>query len=180
MGKRDDNLLSKIANLLGKPVEEVKEAKAVYTEEEQMFEAQSVLNYFTWRKSLTKEHKETDAQFEKRQRVWQYKTCAECEGRFAYSLHYDGVKFCSLDCLKSALKKQGVEFHPYRPLHQRYGYSQRPGIVPAPAVEVVDSVLLDEPSTSFENLSSDLPKSPGTDRTQYSPETSSPLQDTQV
>jgi hypothetical protein len=141
--KREENLLAKIANLLGKDVEEVKEAKSVFTEEEQLYEAQSVLNYFTWRKSLIRGLKETDAQWEARNRVWKYKECEECQLRFAYSLHYDGVKFCSLDCLKAALKKQGIEFNPYRPLSKRYGFHQRPGIVPSSALQAIESAFAD-------------------------------------
>lgn len=178
--KREENLLGKIAALLNKPVEEIKEAKAVYTEEEQMYEAQSVLNYFAWRRSLVRGPKETDAQWDARNRVWQYKECEECNGTFAYSLSYDGVKFCSLDCLKAALKKQGVEFHPYRPLHLRYGYSQRPGTVPAPVVEFADSLLAASSSENDESVDSDLPKSLGNGLSLPDQETSLPLQDTQV
>jgi hypothetical protein len=159
MKKREENLLAKIANLLGKEVEEVKEAKAVYTEEEQMYEAQSVLNFFAWRKSLIRGLKESDAQWEARNRVWKYKVCEECKERFAYSLHYDGVKFCSLDCLKSALRKEGIEFNPYRPLSKRYGFHQRPGIVPSSALKSLEVAFAASSSEQPESASSDLPKS---------------------
>lgn len=160
MKKREENLLAKIANLLGKDVEEVKEAKAVYTEEEQMYEAMSVYNFFEWRKSLVRGLKETDAQWEARNRVWKYRICAECTGKFAYSLHYDGVKFCSLECLKEALKKQGLTFNPYRPLSKRYGFHQRPGIVPASALLSVESALAASSLEQPENASSDHPTRP--------------------
>ncbi len=159
MKKREENLLSKIANLLNKDLEEIKEAKSVYTEEEQMYEAQSVLNYFTWRKSLIRGHKESDAQWEARLRVWKYKICDECDGKFAYSLHYDGVKFCSLDCLKEALKKQGLTFDPYRPLQKRYGYHQRPGLVPASALTAIESVYAASSDSPDADASLSLPKS---------------------
>ncbi len=101
-----------------------------------------MLNFYEWRKSLVKGLKETDAQFEKRQQVWKYKICEGCKGRFAYSYHYDGVQYCSLDCLKAGLKKIGVELTPYRPLNLRWGY-RYPGIVPSTALESVESALAD-------------------------------------
>ena len=137
MPKREENLLLKIANLLEKPVEEIKEVKGLYTEEEAILEAQSVLNFYDWRRNLARDPKETDRQYEARLRVWQYKECEECHGRFAYSYHYDGVKFCSLDCLQSALKKLGIQFHPGRPLNLRWGY-RYPGIVPSSALSAIE------------------------------------------
>ena len=148
MGKREDNLLAKIANLLGKDVEEVKEIKAVYTEEEAIYEAQAVANYFHWRKKLVKEPKETDAQFERRQKQWQYKDCEECKMKFSYSYHYDGVKFCSLNCLKTNLAKMGIEYHPNRPLQERWGFT-RPAVVPAFALEAIEQTL--ESSSSIDD-----------------------------
>ena len=150
-------MLAKIAALLQKDVEEVKEAKAVYTEEEQMYEAQSVLNFFAWRKTLIRGLKETDAQWEARNRVWKYRICANCNEQFAYSLHYDGVKFCSLECLKAELKKQGIEFDPYRPLAKRYGYQQRPGIVPPSALKSVEVALSASSLEPSENALSSHP-----------------------
>lgn len=137
MGKREDNLMAKIAAMLEKPVEEVQELKALYTEEEAIYEAQSVLNFFEWRKGLERQPKETDTQWEARQKVWQYKTCDGCDQRFAYSYKYDGVKCCSLDCMVTSLKKRGITFTPGRPLNLRYGYS-KPGIVPASALQAVE------------------------------------------
>ena len=52
MGKREDNLLSKIAQFLEAPVEEIKEKRSLYTEEEAIIEAQSVLNYYEWRRKI--------------------------------------------------------------------------------------------------------------------------------
>lgn len=159
MGKREENLLGKIAALLNKPVDEVKEAKAVYTEEEQLYEAQSVLNYFQWRKRLIRERNEPDRIWEARLKVWQYKICDGCKEKFAYSLHYDGVKFCSLDCLRAALKEQGIEFNPYRPLFKRYGFHQRPGIVPSSALKSLEYALSASSSETPASDESSLPKS---------------------
>lgn len=147
MAKREDNLMEKIAAMLEKPVEEVKEQKALYTEEEAILEAQSVLNFYEWRRTLVKGPKETDRQFEARERVWRYKSCEGCKQRFAYSFHYDGVKFCSLDCLRIGLRKIGLDFSYARPLHLRWGF-QYPGIVPSSALTAIEHQLQSEPSAS--------------------------------
>ena len=157
-GKRQENLLAKIANLLGKDVEEVKEARALYTEEEAALEAQSVLNFYEWRKRLEREKGETDRVWEARQRVWQYKTCKGCEETFAYSYHYNGVAYCSLDCLQVALKKIGLNVTYGQPLMKRWGL-RYPGIVPSSALKAVESVLADSSSNESENDTTALPKS---------------------
>lgn len=159
MKKREENLLAKIANLLGKEVEEVKEARALYTEEEAALEAQSVLNYYEWRRRLVRDPKETDRVWEARQRVWQYKTCKGCEEQFAYSYHYDGVAYCSLDCLQVALKKIGLNVTYGQPLMKRWGL-RYPGIVPSSALKSVESVLAASSLEQPENVSSDLPTLP--------------------
>jgi hypothetical protein len=153
MKKREENLLAKIANLLGKEVEEVKEARALYTEEEAALEAQSVLNFYEWRKRLVRDPKETDRVWEARQRVWQYKTCKGCEETFAYSYHYDGVAYCSLDCLQVALKKVGLQVTYGQPLMKRWGL-RYPGIVPSSALKSVESALAASSLEQHENVSS--------------------------
>ena len=146
MGKRQDNLLAKIAALVSESsgeevsTEAVKDMRSLYTEEEAMLEAQSVESYYHWRKHLVREKGESDRAWEARQRIWQYKTCSECKNRFAYAYHYDGVKYCSLDCMVSGLKKLGIQFHPGRPMQKRYGY-QKPSVVPSAALEAVESLL---------------------------------------
>jgi hypothetical protein len=139
VAKREDNLMAKIAAMLEKPVEEIQEAKALYTEEEAILEAQSVLNYYEWRLGLVQGPKETDAQFDRRCHVWRYKACESCKERFAYSYHYDGVKFCSLDCLKVALNKIGIQITYNQPLRKRWGL-RYPGIVPSTALSSVESL----------------------------------------
>lgn len=147
-GKREENLMSKIAALLEKPVEEVKDLKALYTEQEAALEAQSVLNYYHWRKSLVREKGEPDHIWEARNRIWKYKTCAGCDQRFAYSYNYDGVQYCSLDCLVVGLKKIGMVFTPGRPLHLRWGYKY-PGIVPSSALQGLESVFAAEQQQTY-------------------------------
>lgn len=161
-GKREENMLAKIANLLGKEVEEVKEARALYTEEEAILEAQSVLNFYEWRKRLVREKGETDRIWEARQRVWTYKECAGCKEPFAYSYHYDGVKYCSLDCLQAGLKEIGLKVTYGQPLMKRWGL-RYPGIVPSSALKCVESALAASSEEQPENVSSFLPKSPETD-----------------
>lgn len=139
MGKRDEKMLAKIAALLGKDVDEVKEQQALYTEEEAILEAQSVLNYYEWRRELTKGAKETDAQFEQRCRVWRYKICEGCNLKFAYSYHYDGVKFCSLDCLQVGLERIGLRVTYGQPLMKRWGL-RYPGLVPSSALQALESL----------------------------------------
>jgi hypothetical protein len=146
VGKRQDNLLAKIANLLEKPVEEIHEARALYTEEEAALEAMSVLNYYHWRKRLVREKGETDRVWEARNKVWQYKECEGCHQTFAYSYHYDGVKYCSLDCLQVGLKEIGLQVTYGKPLMKRWGLTY-PGIVPSSALQALEA--------SFESSSND-------------------------
>jgi hypothetical protein len=157
-GKREENMLAKIANLLAKPVDEIKEARALYTEEEAALEAQSVLNYYEWRKRLVREKGETDRVWEARNRVWQYKQCKGCEETFAYSYHYDGVAYCSLDCLQVALKKIGLTVRYGQPLMKRWGL-RYPGIVPSSALTSLESVFSASSEQQPEHEMSSRPKS---------------------
>jgi len=180
-GKRQENLLAKIAKLTNKPVEEIKQAQALYTEEEAALEAMSVLNYYNWRKELIRQNGEPDRIWEARQRQWRYKICEGCKLEFAYSYHYDGVRFCSLDCLQVALRKIGLEVTYGRPLMKRWGLTY-PGIVPSSALQAVKQLLpssdADEES-SVDPSQSFLPKSPtDTDYGLQFPVAEEPLQGT--
>lgn len=175
-GKRQENLLAKIAALLEKPVEEIKEARSLYTEEEAAYEAQSVLNFYEWRKKLVRDSKEPDHIWEARKRVWQYKTCESCQELFAYSYHYDGVKYCSLDCLSVALKKIGLQVKYGRPLNLRWGLKY-PGIVPSSALKSVESALSASCESEHENDETDLPKSHSTIHSETDSSTASLPQD---
>jgi hypothetical protein len=176
MKKREENLLAKIANLLGKEVEEVKEARALYTEEEAILEAQSVLNYYEWRKRLVREKGETDRVWEARQRVWQYKQCDGCKEPFSYSYHYDGVKYCSLDCLQVGLKEIGLSVTYGQPLMKRWGL-RYPGIVPSSAMKAVESALAASSEVQHENVSTFHPTHPEVETSDQNQETSLLLQD---
>lgn len=157
-GKNQEKLLSKIAALLEKPVEEIKEARSIYTEEEQVLEAQSVLNFYEWRRTLIRQKGESDRIWEARQRVWKYKICTGCDARFAYSYHYDGVKYCSLDCLKKELRAIGLELSVGRPLNLRWGH-RYPGIVPSSALLAIESEHVASSSENDVSEELSLPKS---------------------
>lgn len=154
MGKREDNLMAQIAAVLEKPVEEIKELKRLYTEEEAILESQSILNYYNWRKKLVREKGETDRVWEARQQAWRYKICEGCKLEFAYSYVYDGIQYCSLDCLRVGLQNIGLTFSYGRPLNLRWGY-RYPGIVPSSALSLVqplaESASVHESSSSESN-----------------------------
>jgi len=134
--KKEEKLLAQIAAILDKPVEEVKQLKSLYTPEEVALEGQSVLNYYHWRKGLQRRKGESEAEWNSRQKAWQYKICAGCGSEFAYSYHYDGIENCSLECLQASLRRIGIEMHPGRSPELRWGFTY-PGIVPASALEVL-------------------------------------------
>lgn len=143
-GKRKENLLGKIAALLEKDLDEVKQAaEQTYTEEEQIYEMQSVLNYYRWRKSPERKQGETKDEYEARLTAWKTKTCEGCQELFAYSYAYNGVKYCSLDCLKKALEDIGLTFTYGRPLNLRWGY-RYPGVIPSTALKSVEALIADE------------------------------------
>lgn len=138
--QKEDKLLAQIAEVLEKPIEEVKQLKSLYTPEEAILEGQSVLNYYNWRKGLQRNKGESEADWITRQRAWQYKICKGCGAEFAYSYHYDGVENCSLECLQTSLRRIGIEFHPGRPLQLRWGYTY-PMVIPSSALKVLQPLL---------------------------------------
>jgi hypothetical protein len=155
LGKRQENLMAKIAAQLGKNVEEIKEAAApLYTMEAKVYQRQAIYNYFTARVRPEKQPKETDAQFEARQNEWKYKICENCKEKFAYAYSYDGVKFCSLECVDAALRKLGLQVTPNRDPKKRYGIAQ-PAVVPASVLATLEHAssnhlnIDDVPSQTF-------------------------------
>lgn len=141
MGKRQDNLLAKIAALTGTSFEELKEKAAPLTsEEENAYEAQSVLNFFEARIRPTQRVKETDQQFEARYKEWQFKICKECGLEFAYAYSFDGVAYCSFNCLDASLKKIGITFSRHSDSRRRWGF-HRPAIVTSDALQVLRSAF---------------------------------------
>lgn len=130
-----DKLNAKLAAFLNMPVEEVAaKQEQLYSFEESVFEAQSVLNFYEARIKPRQRAKETDAEFEARQQEWRFKTCESCMLEFAYAYSYEGVKFCSLDCLDTALKKIGLRVTYGKDLRKRWGVLY-PAIVPSSALQ---------------------------------------------
>lgn len=144
-----DNLLAKIAALPGveSSAEELKEASQkgnLYSYEEKVFESQSVINFYRTRiqaKPPTKKPNESEIAFAKRQKEfekayneWRFRICEGCGLEFCYAYTYEGVKFCSLDCLDSELRKIGLQVTRGRDLRLRWGL-HHPAVVPSSALE---------------------------------------------
>lgn len=143
MGKRQDNLLAKIAALTGKSFEEVKEVAApLSSEEENAYEAQSVLNFFEARIKPRQELKEKDADYERRFKEWQFKTCKQCKEEFAYAYTYDGVAYCSFSCIEASLKEIGIVFSRHDDSKRRWSF-HRPAIVSSEALQTLRSAFED-------------------------------------
>lgn len=135
-----NKLLEKIAAFTGMDIEETKEkAKQLYSYEESILEAQSVLNYYEARIQPRQRAKESDADYEKRYNEWKIRKCAECNLEFAYAYSVEGVKYCSLDCLDGALRKIGLQVTYGRPLKLRWGL-RVPAIVPSSAFGILQSL----------------------------------------
>lgn len=111
--------LAKAAEFLGQEIKLPDE-----TTEELMREAQSVINYFDMKGEQFK-HIE----------------CRQCGYLFAYSYHYDGVKYCSITCAKRALQARGLSWNPSVPVEERYGPVAVPAVVPASALKTLQQVL---------------------------------------
>jgi hypothetical protein len=160
LGKRQENMLAKIAAALGKDVQEIKEAAApLYTTEARVYQEQAIYNFFTVRIKPERRSKETDAEFDARYKEWRFKICEECDTRFAYAYSYDGVKFCSLECVDAALRKIGLQVTPNRDTKKRYG-NQHPAIVPASALLALETAFPDSEGIYDDPSQTDLPKLP--------------------
>lgn len=159
MGKRQDNLLAKIAALTGKSFEEIKEVATppLLSHEESVYEAQAVLNFFYARVQPTQRAKETDKQFEARYHEWRFKTCKECNLEFAYAYTYEGVAYCSLDCLDASLRKVGLQVTRGRDLRKRWG-QYVPAVVSASALATMRSAYSDSEGVYDVPFQKALPK----------------------
>lgn len=137
MGKRQDNLLAKIAAQVGKSIDEIKEVAApLQSDEESAYEAQSIINFFYARVRPTQRVKETDVQFEARYKEWQFKKCKQCDLEFAYAYSFDGVAYCSFDCIEASLKEVGIIYSRHSDSKRRWSQA-RPAIVSGNALEVL-------------------------------------------
>lgn len=136
------------------------EANNLYGDEDHYYEGQAVLNFFKARIQPKIENKEFPVDFDKRYREWRVRICEECEEEFAYAFAYDGVKFCSLECLDAALHKIGMKVTRGRDSKKRWGVFFRPAIVPSSAFEALKTLYPDafsEPSAPDDSNLQQLP-----------------------
>lgn len=116
--KRTQNKILEFLQAQGVDTSEVSEP--LMTDEEQLLEAQAVLNYF-----------------ERNKEGFKYETCRGCGQKFAYSYHYDGIKSCSIECMAAQLRKIGINWQYGRPLHLRWDRFY-PAVVPSPVIALED------------------------------------------
>lgn len=137
MGKRQENMLAKIAAITGKDLSTIKEAAApLYSQEATILEKQSILNFFSARIRPEKRAKETDKEFEERYNEWRFTECKHCLREFSYAYSYEGVAYCSLECIDASLREIGMELTPNRDPKKRWG-NHHPAIVSASALEAL-------------------------------------------
>lgn len=128
-------MLEGMGTILGKEATEIQEeVNTLYDDETSYYEGQAVLNFYKARIEPRLGKDEFPSDFDKRYREWRIKTCETCEEEFAYAFHYDGVKFCSLECLDSALHKIGLKVTRGRDLKKRWGIFFHPAVVPSTAL----------------------------------------------
>lgn len=159
--KKLEKALARFAEATGAKAEDLKPdlEEALYTDEDNMYEGQAVLNFFTYRIKPVLEGKkpgETEFKFrlrkeewEKAYHEWRIRVCEGCKGDFAYALSYEGVKFCSLYCLDKALNEMGLQVTRGRDLRKRWGVQHHPAIVPAPAFEALKQTYSSSASDAF-------------------------------
>lgn len=153
-----ERALAQFSTLAGVDAEALKEnidMEALYTEEDNAYEAQSVINFFEYRIKplLEKERGESEKAFEDRKeaayREWKIRVCLGCDMPFAYAYNYEGVKYCSLYCLDTALEKLGLQVTRGRDLRKRWGVQYHPAVVPSSAFQALQSVYEDTCPTAF-------------------------------
>ena len=139
----------------GIEVEELKEKNNlgdVNTYDNIMYEAQATLNFFTARIKPFLEKDEPPAAFDRRYREWRIRECEECKEEFAYAYAYEGIKFCSLDCLAESLQKMGLRLTIGRDLKKRWGPHYHPAIVPSSAFGALQEVYGASVPEAFERV----------------------------
>lgn len=158
--KKFEELLAMAAKVQGKSVEEIQVATgltSVYSFEEACYEAQAVLNFYEYRIAPLMEKDESTATFDKRYRAWRFKNCKNCGEEFAYVFHYDGVAYCSLDCLAEALAKIGIRFTKNRELAKRWGVIGHPAVVSSIALKALSRLYENDFPAAFSQQSKDHP-----------------------
>lgn len=154
--KVNDNLLARIAAVLEQDVEEIRAVAKpeLATYEEKVLQRQSIINYYRTvisAKEPTQKSGESKAEFAKRLTEWQNarnewrrRRCEGCNLEFVYAYHYEGVKFCTLECMDAELRKIGVSVTPQKGGPARWGPLYHPAIVPASAVKAFEDLFPDD------------------------------------
>jgi hypothetical protein len=165
---RFQKILEQAASATGTSVEAIKEEHgvgALQSREEEVYERQAVYNFFKARIEPTLPQKigrnytaKELEEFDKAFREWRIRTCEECGEDFAYAFSYDGVKFCSLDCLDGALRKIGLQVTRGRDLKKRWGVFHHPAIVPSSALATLKTLYNDSSPDAFSPSATSLPK----------------------
>ena len=142
--KTDQNKLAKILAGFAKhngtevTAEELQEQiKPLYSQESQMYIGQAILNFFAARIQPRLEKGESEIAFDARYREWRIKKCKRCLEEFAYAWSYDGISYCSHECLEKSLQDIGITMQRDRDLKLRYGPYSHPAIIPAAAFSVL-------------------------------------------
>lgn len=137
MSRKPQNLSDRVSKLFGAELAETLQQSLTSHSEtvaDKLHEGQSVLNYFATRG-----------------KGFKTEVCRTCELTFAYSLHFDGVKYCSITCMREALHKIGLQWNSEREPERRWG-AYRPAIVPPAALSIVGQVLASQESQPQETL----------------------------
>ena len=166
MGKREYNkvqhALEKFAEAAGLDSESLKQEMdldALYTQDDNMYEGQAVINFFRFRiKPILEGKKPGESNYKFKQRTeewekayheWRIRECDQCHMEFAYALDFEGVKFCSLYCLDAALAEIGLKVTRGRDLRKRWGVQFHPAIVPSTAFAALKQTYEDRAEESF-------------------------------
>lgn len=154
--KTDANALTRIMAEFAKhngtaitPEEIQEQIKPLYTQETTMYIGQSILNFYAARIQPRIEKGESEGKFDARYREWRIKTCKKCDEEFAYAWSYDGVAYCSMECLEKSLNEIGITMQRDRDLRLRYGVYSHPAIVPAPALKALKELYAEVAPDAF-------------------------------
>ena len=153
-----NKILGKMAEVSGTDISTLQESvMPLYSPESAMYQGQSIINFFKARIQPRLEKGESGDAFDARYREWRIKDCESCSAKFAYAFAYDGVKYCSLECLDDGLRKIGLAVTRDRELTRRWGNHYHPAIVPAHAFEALQELYSERVPEAFEPDDSNLP-----------------------
>lgn len=166
-GKRHDNLLAKIAALTETDLDAVREAATpeLYSVEDKAYVKQAAINFFYTRvKPEIPQQKPGEskpkyvarcAEYERAFNEWRFRECKGCKETFAYAYHYEGVSYCSLECLDAELRKIGVAVTPGKDPATRWG-NQHPAVVNSETLRVLEEKHTDGASLAESTLQKPL------------------------